>query len=60
MDKEDIRALEPKYTGNTRHLTEGEAAAIAHDPANRTGEDGMPETAERLLPLGLTAINRNS
>lgn len=34
MDKEEIRKLEPKYTGNTRHLTEGEAAEIVHDPDN--------------------------
>jgi hypothetical protein len=59
MDKEDIRALEPKYTGNTRHLTEGEAAAIAHDPANQTDEDGVPEAAEHIPPLGLIAYNRN-
>ncbi|MDF2653175.1 MAG: hypothetical protein K0Q73_8980, partial [Paenibacillus sp.] len=23
MDPEEIEAMEPKYTGNTRHLTEG-------------------------------------
>ncbi|MDD9265519.1 hypothetical protein ACFPES_00595 [Paenibacillus sp. GCM10023248] len=38
MDKEEIEALEPKYTGNKRHLTEGEAQAIVHDP-NFKNED---------------------
>jgi hypothetical protein len=38
MDKEEIKALEPKYTGNQRHLTEGEAEAIVHDP-NYKSED---------------------
>ncbi|MEC0229213.1 hypothetical protein [Paenibacillus alba] len=32
MDEEEIKALEPKYTGNERHLTEGEAEGIVHDP----------------------------
>ncbi|GGI46323.1 hypothetical protein GCM10008018_16520 [Paenibacillus marchantiophytorum] len=32
MDEEEIKALEPKYTGNKRHLTEGEAEGIVHDP----------------------------
>ncbi|MDF2938105.1 MAG: hypothetical protein K0Q90_3478 [Paenibacillaceae bacterium] len=39
MDKEEIRELEPKYIGNTRHLTEGEAAEIMHDPANDEDEN---------------------
>jgi hypothetical protein len=39
MDEEEIRELEPKYMGNTRHLTEGEAAEITHDPANGENED---------------------
>ncbi|KQX46942.1 hypothetical protein [Paenibacillus sp. Root444D2] len=38
MNEEEIRALEPKYTGNQRHLTEGEAEAIVHDP-NYKSED---------------------
>ncbi len=39
MDKEEIRKLEPKYIGNTRHLTEGEAGEIMHDPANAEDDD---------------------
>jgi hypothetical protein len=42
MDQEEIDALEPKYTGNQRNLTEGEAAAIKADPANDTDEDVLP------------------
>ncbi|NEW08648.1 hypothetical protein GK047_21875 [Paenibacillus sp. SYP-B3998] len=38
MDQEEIDALEPKYTGNKRDLTEGEAQAIVHDP-NHQNED---------------------
>ncbi|TNJ61837.1 hypothetical protein FE784_33660 [Paenibacillus hemerocallicola] len=38
MDEEQIRKLEPKYTGNMRHLTEGEAYAIVNDP-NYEGDD---------------------
>lgn len=49
MDKEEIQKLEPKYTGNERHLTEGEAEAIMHDPANQDAdnEDGF----DALAPL---------
>ncbi|KIL40526.1 hypothetical protein SD70_13300 [Gordoniibacillus kamchatkensis] len=58
MKKEQIRALEPKYTGNTRHLSEGEAAAIVHDPANEAAGAGLPDAP--LLPLGAaTSANRN-
>ncbi|WP_261301775.1 hypothetical protein [Paenibacillus andongensis] len=38
MNEEEINALEPKYTGNQRDLTEGEAQAIVHDP-NYKSED---------------------
>lgn len=38
MNEEEINALEPKYTGNQRDLTEGEAEAIVHDP-NYKSED---------------------
>jgi hypothetical protein len=47
MDKEEIQELEPKYTGNQRHLTEGEAEGIKHDPANHAGEDEF----DALAPL---------
>ncbi|NOV00696.1 hypothetical protein [Paenibacillus planticolens] len=40
MDKEEIKALEPKYTGNERHLTEGEAEGIVHDPNFKNEENG--------------------
>jgi hypothetical protein len=33
--------LEPKYTGNQRDLTEGEAAGIKADPANDTDDDSV-------------------
>jgi len=39
MKEKDIRRLEPKYTGNTRRLTEGEAAGIVNDPENKTELD---------------------
>ncbi|MDF2717235.1 MAG: hypothetical protein K0R28_4160 [Paenibacillus sp.] len=39
MDEEEIRELEPKYTGNTRHLTEGEAYAIVNDPSYEGDDD---------------------
>jgi hypothetical protein len=39
MDQKEIDALEPKYTGNERDLTEGEAAGIKADPANDTEDD---------------------
>ncbi|NRF92813.1 hypothetical protein HQN89_17620 [Paenibacillus frigoriresistens] len=38
MNEEEINALGPKYTGNQRDLTEGEAEAIVHDP-NYKSED---------------------
>lgn len=38
MKEEDIRKLEPKYMGNTRHLTPGEAGEILHDPDNAEGK----------------------
>jgi hypothetical protein len=41
MDQEEIDALEPKYTGNQRDLTEGEAAGIKADPANDTDDDSV-------------------
>ncbi|WP_165452422.1 hypothetical protein [Paenibacillus thalictri] len=55
MDQEEIRELEPKYTGNQRHLTEGEAAAIKNDPANQADEDDDP--FNRIINLALTGMN---
>jgi len=40
MDREEIEALEPKYTGNERHLTEGEAGEIVHEPNFAEIDDG--------------------
>jgi hypothetical protein len=59
MNKDDIRKLEPKYTGNTRHLTEGEAAAIVNDPANDIDDGVLTETADKVPPLGVLGVNRN-
>jgi hypothetical protein len=59
VNKDDIRKLEPKYTGNTRHLTEGEAAAIVNDPANDVGDGALTETADKVPQLGLLGANRN-
>lgn len=52
MDKEEIKALEPKYTGNTRHLTEGEAYAIKNDP-NYEGDDEDDGLLENIPPVFL-------
>lgn len=38
MDRQQKQQLEPKYTGNQRKLTDGEAANIMHDPANEVHE----------------------
>lgn len=54
MDREEIEALEPKYTGNTRHLTEGEAYAIKNDPSYE-GEDD-DSLLEDIPPALLTGI----
>lgn len=59
MNEEEIHELEPKYTGNQRHLTEGEAAAIVHDPANEESDDALTEAADDIVPIGLIATNRN-
>lgn len=54
MNKEQMKALEPKYTGNTRRLTEGEAAGIMNDPANQMEDDLL----EDIPPVALIEINR--
>jgi hypothetical protein len=58
MDQKEIRELEPKYTGNQRHMTEGEAAAIRHDPANENSDDALGDVAENVPPVGLLGYNR--
>lgn len=56
MNEEEIRALEPKYIGNTRHLTPGEAGEIVHDPNNRiTADEGL--VAQEVLITSLVANN---
>ncbi|MEF3303749.1 hypothetical protein [Paenibacillus sp. GYB003] len=52
MDEEEIRALEPKYTGNTRHLTEGEAYAIKNDPNYEDDDDSLLESIPGILLAG--------
>lgn len=52
MDKDQIRALEPKYTGNTRHLTEGEAYAIRNDPNFETDDEDLLEKIPPVLFAG--------
>lgn len=52
MNEEEIKALEPKYTGNERHLTEGEAQAIVHDP-NFKSEDDEEISDIDALAIGL-------
>ncbi|RAV18635.1 hypothetical protein [Paenibacillus contaminans] len=54
MDREEIRALEPKYTNNERHLTEGEAAEIKAEEERR-GDGEFPLEAS-LLPLVPLAV----
>jgi hypothetical protein len=50
MDKEDIQQIEAKYTGNTRHLSEGELAAIVNDPANDTETaDNQPDILSAIV-----------
>ncbi|MFM9328208.1 hypothetical protein [Paenibacillus mesotrionivorans] len=55
MDKEEIRKLEPKYIGNTRHLTEGEAGEIMHDPANEEDDDNDALSGIALASLAFAA-----
>ncbi|MNC06024.1 hypothetical protein D3C76_1467680 [compost metagenome] len=55
MDKEEIRELEPKYIGNTRHLTEGEAGEILHDPANAEADENDALRNFSIAALGFAA-----
>jgi hypothetical protein len=61
MKQKEIDELEPKYTGNQRDLTEGEAAGIKNDPANKTDEseiDGLEGISSAAI-IGL-GINRRT
>ncbi|MEF3307529.1 hypothetical protein PV433_01300 [Paenibacillus sp. GYB004] len=61
MEREEIEALEPKYTGNMRRLTEGEAYAIKNDPNYRgTDDDSLLEDIPAVLLTGLTNTRSNS
>lgn len=59
MEEEKIRGLEPKYTGNTRHLTEGEAGEILNDPANQEGDRDLNLSDLALASLALTQRGNN-
>lgn len=47
MDKQQIRDLEPKYTGNERHLSEGEAMEIIHEQQRNIQND----VTDDLIPI---------
>ncbi|MFD0695892.1 hypothetical protein ACFQZT_17575 [Paenibacillus sp. GCM10027628] len=56
MNQKEIDALEPKYTGNQRDLTEGEAEAIVHDPNYQNESDndlGLDSSLATGLAYGL-------
>lgn len=53
MNQKEIDALEPKYTGNVRDLTEGEAAAIANDPANHKDETADSDNLQTAAAFGI-------
>lgn len=53
MNEEEIKALEPKYTGNQRHLTEGEAEGIVHDPNFKSESEDEDITDLDALAIGL-------
>ncbi|MCD1259143.1 hypothetical protein B5M42_009860 [Paenibacillus athensensis] len=53
MKQKEIDALEPKYTGNTRDLTEGEAEGIVHDPANAESQSSGVD--DEIVADGVTA-----
>ncbi|OCT12132.1 hypothetical protein A8709_30225 [Paenibacillus pectinilyticus] len=54
MNDEEIKALEPKYTGNEKHLTEGEAEEIIHEPNFSNEEDGDRISDIDALAVGLS------
>ncbi|MDF2722329.1 MAG: hypothetical protein K0Q59_2004 [Paenibacillus sp.] len=51
MDEAKIRALEPKYTGNERHLSEGEAYEIINEANYDDNDDEVLE----LIPFPLNS-----
>ncbi|MDR6549031.1 hypothetical protein [Paenibacillus qinlingensis] len=60
MDKKEIEALEPKYTGNQRHLTEGEAEGIVHDPnfKNENEDNDVSDIDSLAAGLGFGVFRR--
>ncbi|NOU67472.1 hypothetical protein GC096_25835 [Paenibacillus sp. LMG 31461] len=54
MNEEEIKALEPKYTGNQRHLTEGEAEGIVHDPNFKNENEDDDISDMDALAIGLS------
>ncbi|CAN7411788.1 hypothetical protein [Paenibacillus sp. LjRoot56] len=60
MNEEEIKALEPKYTGNQRHLTEGEAEGIVHDPnfKNENEDDDLSDIDALAAGLGYGVFRR--
>jgi hypothetical protein len=54
MNEEEIKALEPKYTGNQRHLTEGEAEGIVHDPNFKNENEDDDISDMDALAVGLS------
>ncbi|MGG1556377.1 hypothetical protein [Paenibacillus ferrarius] len=53
MNEEEIQELEPKYTANERHLNEGEAEEIVHEPNFRSGSDEDDLAEIDALAVGL-------
>lgn len=56
MNQKEIDALEPKYTGNQRDLTEGEAAAIVNDPSYKNEDNDLIEGLEDIPAAGALGI----
>lgn len=59
MNKEEINALEPKYTGNQRDLTEGEAEAIVHD-LNYQSEDEDDSSVDTIATAAAYGVFRRT
>jgi hypothetical protein len=58
MNEKEIEALEPKYTGNERHLTEGEAQAIVHDPNYKSEDEDITDMDALAVGLGYGVFRR--
>lgn len=60
MDQKEIDALEPKYTGNQRNLTEGEAAAIKADPNYKAENEEGTDEFSTISAVGFLGLNRTT